>query len=365
MGTIERRYDIDWLRVIAIGLLLIYHIAIVFQPWGMMIGFITSEAPLAGLWIPMAMLNVWRIPLLFFVSGMGVYFAMQKRAMKPLLQERTKRIFFPLVFGMTAIVPLHELIFQKYYGLPFMHQFNMGHLWFLGNIFCYVLVLSPLFFYLKKKDNGRIQKWLEAIFSHPVGFLIVPLFLTIEVLIVAPVVFEKYYMSWHGFFLGLLAFLFGFLFVYSGRTFWPTVKKWRWLFLVIALGFYLVRLILFQLKAENYLLTIESSFWIFTVLGFGYRYLNHPSKSLTYLSQAAYPVYIVHMAVLYLASALILPLSIPVSIQFLLIVIMTGVGCLALYELVIRRVGFLRPLFGLKSRKPKTEIKGVAKVITV
>jgi len=29
----NRRYDIDWLRVIAIGLLLIYHIAIGFHPW--------------------------------------------------------------------------------------------------------------------------------------------------------------------------------------------------------------------------------------------------------------------------------------------------------------------------------------------
>ena len=72
MSTIERRYDIDWLRVIAIGFLLIYHIGIGFQPWGVFIGFIQSEKPLNSLWIPMSMLNIWRIPLLFFVSGMGV-----------------------------------------------------------------------------------------------------------------------------------------------------------------------------------------------------------------------------------------------------------------------------------------------------
>ena len=41
--TSERIYDIDWLRVIAIGLLLIYHIAIIFQPWALFIGFIKSE----------------------------------------------------------------------------------------------------------------------------------------------------------------------------------------------------------------------------------------------------------------------------------------------------------------------------------
>ncbi len=40
---INRRYDIDWLRVITIGLLLIYHIAIGFEPWGVFIRFIQNE----------------------------------------------------------------------------------------------------------------------------------------------------------------------------------------------------------------------------------------------------------------------------------------------------------------------------------
>lgn len=74
----ERRHDIDWLRVIAIGLLLIYHIAIIFQPWAMFVGFIRSTESLEKLWTPMTMLNVWRIPFLFYVSGMGFYFAMKK-----------------------------------------------------------------------------------------------------------------------------------------------------------------------------------------------------------------------------------------------------------------------------------------------
>ncbi|MGW8314450.1 MAG: acyltransferase family protein, partial [Bacteroidales bacterium] len=89
MSTMERRYDIDWLRVIAIGLLLLYHVGIVFQPWGVFLGFIQSSEPLEWLWPPMAMLNVWRIPLLFFVSGMGVCFAIRKRNWKALIMERT------------------------------------------------------------------------------------------------------------------------------------------------------------------------------------------------------------------------------------------------------------------------------------
>lgn len=113
-----RRYDIDWLRVIAIAFLLIYHIAIVFQPWAMFVGFIKSDTILLDLWVPMTLLNVWRIPILFFVSGMGVYFAMRKRSWKELLGERVRRILVPFLFGIVAIAPLHLFIFQKYYDQP-------------------------------------------------------------------------------------------------------------------------------------------------------------------------------------------------------------------------------------------------------
>ena len=100
----NRRYDIDWLRVIAIALLLIYHIALVFQPWGVYIGFIQSAETSEAIWIPMALLNVWRIPLLFFVSGMGVCFALRRRDWKQLLLDRARRILLPLIFGSFFIV---------------------------------------------------------------------------------------------------------------------------------------------------------------------------------------------------------------------------------------------------------------------
>jgi glucan biosynthesis protein C len=107
MDALQRRYDIDWIRVIAIGLLLIYHIAICFQPWATFIMFMKSNETMESIWIPMSMLNIWRIPLLFFVSGMGVCFAIKRRNWLALIKERTQRILVPFLFGMVAIVPLH------------------------------------------------------------------------------------------------------------------------------------------------------------------------------------------------------------------------------------------------------------------
>lgn len=353
--TTERRYDIDWLRVIAIGLLLIYHIAIIFQPWAMFIGFIKSDESLESLWKPMTMLNVWRIPLLFYVSGMGLYFAMRKRNWRQLLLERTKRILLPFLFGIVAITTLHMFIFQEYYNMPLGYFPHQGHLWFLGNIFVYVLLLLPFFYYLKKNGNGKIKRVLLWLMSHPGGPLLVSLFFVLEVLLVKPPLFALYAQTWHGFFNGFLAFFFGFLFVYSGKTFWQTVLKWRWLYIGLAAVLFGIRYFNYATEAPGYLTAIESNCWIFGVFGLGYKYLNKPSKTLSYLSQAAYPVYIIHMFVLYAGALFILPLKIPVLFKFISIVVFTGIGCYLIYEFVLRRIVFLRPLFGLKWTYKKIE----------
>lgn len=355
----HRRYDIDWLRVIAIGLLLIYHIAIIFQPWAMFIGFIRSEQLMEGLWIPMSLLNVWRIPLLFYVSGMGVYFAMRKRNWKQLLLERSRRILLPFCFGIVAIVPLHFFVFQKYYGMPLSYYAHVGHLWFLGNIFAYVVLLFPLFYYLKKHKEGAFWKGLSGFMSNPLGPLLVTVFFILEVVLVDPGLFEMYAQTWHGFFIGLLAFLFGFLFVYSGKAFWNTLLKWRWLYLALAIGLYLVRFLVFDLKSPGYLMAIESNCWIFALFGWAYKHLNRPSILLSYLSQAAYPAYIIHMFVLYAGAYFILPLEIHVALKFTFIVAFTGTVSFILYEFVIKRIRFIRPLFGLKETLQKVQLSNV------
>jgi len=348
MSTINRRYDIDWLRVIAIGLLLIYHIAIGFQPWGVFIGFIQSDQSLVSLWTAMAMLNVWRIPLLFFVSGMGVYFAIRRRNWKQLLAERSKRILLPFLFGIVVIVPLHIFIWQRHYLQDFSYIPNPGHLWFLGNIFAYVVILSPVFFYLKKNEDSRINQWLKKIFASPLGFLLIISAFIAETALVKPAVYEMYAMTWHGFYLGLLAFFFGFCWLFSGNAFWQMLLKYRWVLLSGALILYSIRVMEFSLKAPDYMMAIESNFWIYTVFGFAYKYLNHPSKTLSYLSQGVYPIYIIHMIFLYLGSLLIFPLDIPILLKFILVVAFTVIGCLILSDLIIKRVSILRPLFGLK-----------------
>lgn len=356
--TTERRYDIDWLRIIAIGLLLIYHIAIIFQPWAMFIAFIRSNELLEGLWKPMTMLNVWRIPLLFYVSGMGMYFAMRKRNWKQLLSERSKRILIPFLFGVIAITPLHMFIFQKYYNMSLSYYSHFGHLWFLGNIFVYVILLLPVFLYMKKKECSLFKKRLSTLMGNPIGPLVIVLFFVIESEIVKPQIFSLYSQTWHGFFLGLMAFFFGYLIMYSGEAFWKFVLKWSGMYILLAGLLFLVRYFIFATEAPSYLMAIESNLWIFGIFGVAYKYLNKPSKSLSYLSKAAYPVYIIHMFVLYTGALLILPLKLPVLLKFIAITSFTFIGCYLIYEFIIRRINFLKPLFGLNWNLKATRIHG-------
>lgn len=341
-----RRYDIDALRVIAIGLLLIYHTAIGFQGWGTMIGFITNDTSLPALWSVMAIINIWRIPLLFFVSGMGVYFALQNRTWKQLFMERGRRIFIPFIFGSVVIVPIHIFILQSYYSLKPTYLPNPGHLWFLGNIFLYVILLFPIFNYLKKNAEGKIVQTIKRTLSSPLGLLAVIGIFMIEAFCTKPAIFELYAMTWHGFFMGLIAFFFGFCFVMSGSVFWDMLLKWRYWLLALAVVLFMNRFFAPQMKVHTLLLVIESNLWIFTVFAFGYKYLNHNSKALKMLSEAVYPVYIVHMIVLYSISYWIFPLEMNAWIKFIIVVIGTVLGSFGLF-LIIKKVRFIRPLFGL------------------
>ncbi|MFY8035624.1 MAG: acyltransferase family protein [Cyclobacteriaceae bacterium] len=344
----NRRYDVDWVRVIAIALLLIYHTAIGFQPWGMMIGFISSKTSWVSLWTPMTLLNIWRIPLLFFVSGMGVYFALYNRTWKQLVWERTQRILVPFVFGIFCIVPIHIFILRKYYNMDAVYVPDAGHLWFLGNIFVYVLLLLPVFYMLKKNEAGSVVTLLKKSMRTPLGLLPLVLAMVLEVWITQPWPYEMYVMTKHGFLLGLIAFLFGFCFMLCGETFWKMVVQWRWFFLLMGTVLYSVRIIgLTFSDSTQWLLPIESIAWVLTVLAFSHRYLNKPSRALSYLSEAAYPVYILHMIFLYLGSVIIFPTDLPVYFQYVLLLIFTFAGCFGAYE-IIRRVKWIRPLFGLK-----------------
>ena len=130
----------------------------------------------------------------------------------------------------------------------------------------------------------------------------------------------------------MICFVTGFVFVSLKDVFWWAAESVRRGALVVAFLLYLVRLVVFQLEGEPSILTaFESMSWM-----------------LAYFSKAVYPVYIVHLPLQYFFSYYIIPLSLPAAMKVVLLLVLTFGGSLTLYEFALKRIKWVRPLFGLK-----------------
>ena len=352
----QRRYDVDWLRTLALGLLILYHVVVSFQSWAFSIGFIQNYPSLDETWILMSLLNVWRIPILFLISGMGVRFAMERRDWKQLLKDRTVRILLPFVFGFFFIAPISYYIYAQYYqevgasfGIRAVYLPNPGHLWFLANIFVYVLVFLPVFTYFKNRPDNLILRTVSRMLQWPGAIFLFALPIMLEAWLVNPDFYSAYAMTAHGFWLGLLCFFIGYVFIAVNDVFWSAVADTRRIALVLGLILFLTRFLYFAFEnVPNWLTALESMSWMLAILGFGSIYLNKPSSLLRYLSKAVYPVYIIHLPIQYALSYWLLPS--PVAPYWKLLALFTGtlILCLLIYELILKRINWIRPLFGMK-----------------
>ena len=66
-----RRYDLDWLRIAAFGLLIGYHVGMLYVPWSFHVKSEYSGGP--GLTALMLASNPWRLSLLFLISEAAAF----------------------------------------------------------------------------------------------------------------------------------------------------------------------------------------------------------------------------------------------------------------------------------------------------
>lgn len=382
----NRRYDLDWLKVFAIILLLYFHAGMVFISWSWYFIQDTVSDPIMDQFT--GFLSHWRMPLLFMISGAGTLFAFGYRGGFQYFRERSSRLLIPLIFGVLILIP-HQIYFEmlkqgwefagyfdfkrrfldpnegKIYGLGLVGNFSWHHLWFIGYLFIYSIIGLPLFLYLRKEQGKkiveRIANFLSPVFR--VNLLLIPL-------IIVQILLRNKFSGFHNlvddganFVFFFLFFCYGYL-ICSSNQLWESLKDQRKISLILAIVLTLLQVVekntfLLKFTYETYWI-VETSlawFWVLAILGYGRQYLNFNSRILRYASEGIYPLYIIHQSVLIVVAYYVIQLDQPVLVKFMIIGNATLLGSLVVYEFLIRRFNPIRLLFGMKSLKKQNEIK--------
>ena len=116
----QRRYDLDWVRIAAFFLLVLYHIGMYYVSWDWHVkspNASTTLEPFMGLTAP------WRLSLLYFISGVATAFLYRNALVTPsgagFAGQRSWRLLLPLIFGMLVIVvpqAYYEVLESRYPG---------------------------------------------------------------------------------------------------------------------------------------------------------------------------------------------------------------------------------------------------------
>lgn len=373
-----RRYDLDWLRVFCIIVLLYYHVGMIYVPWGWHIK--SEEKSQLLRWI-MIWLHHWRMPLLFFISGAGTYFALRRRSFAGYAGERVKRLFIPLVFGMFVIVPpqiyyeriSNGIVFENYADfyksvfdfVPYPKgSFSWHHLWFIAYLFLYALISIPLFRWLKSSSGSRFLDKIEKIISYKGGALWYALVIVLSQVILQPFFPDETHAltdDWAYFVFNILIFWGGYVLV-SRPVFWEIMANQRrtylWATLVTTVALYIFFTV-YQFRPELNDVAWADIVWdvnsfcltwfsVLASIGYGYKYLNRPHPLLSTLNEGVYPFYVLHQTVIVVIGYYLLKLNLGVWGGFLVISTLSLLVSVGLYWLVIKRIGPLRILFGLK-----------------
>ena len=385
-GPIARHYGMDWLRVGAFALLIVYHIGMVFVPWNFHI-----KARVTHDWIilPMLALNAWRLGLLFVVSGYASRALFSRSGgLFGFARTRTSRLLVPLLFGILVIVPPQpwiELLTKHHYSRDFLSFWfsdyfsfstlyglflpNWNHLWFVAYLWVYTMVLVLL---LAMVPGARAQRVYDRVFGGW-GVLLVPLAWGLAVHVwFLPFSGETHSLfdDWIAHITYLPAFLFGFGLAGSRTAMAAIGRVWRVALVMAVLG-YCVKFSVdflrpshpdlseFLRPAYGFAHAFQQWGAIIALIGIADRYWNraHPWRQM--LTEAVFPFYLVHQTIIVVAMWLLLMLPMPEWAQFAITLVATVAGCWAFY-LIGREVPWLRPLIGLKLTRAAKPVKASA-----
>jgi glucan biosynthesis protein C len=374
----NRRHDIDALRALAFALVILYHVAMYYVAgWDWHL-----KSPHAADWLqwPMRALNLWRMDLVFLVSGLAFGFLQRGKGRGALRRQRSVRLLVPLAFAMAVIVPfqpyaqaLAKGIVEPGFGAFLLRYFSGGpwprgafdgsdfgvtwnHLWYLPYLWAYtagLIVLLPL---LASAAGQRVRQGFVSL--RGARLLLVP---ALPLLLYSLALWPHFKPTHDLIHDGWLHAVYFTLFLYGywigvDKGFWDEATRLRWRTLALSL---VLLTALFALRAPGFASTPSGGqvlrlladlyMWsaIVSILGWAHLKLDRPWPWLHWANESVYPWYILHQSVIIVLVFWLAPLQLGPLLEPALLLVGTVLGCWGVTS-VVRRVNWLRPLFGLK-----------------
>jgi hypothetical protein len=359
-----RCYELDWLRVIAVLVLVFFHSSEIFNK-----GWFHIKNDETSLIFDLlsSYIYIWHMPLFFLVAGASTWFALENRTGKEYVNERIHRLLIPLIFGILLLIPpqsYYENVQKISYSGTFLefypHFFegiypkgnlHWGHLWFLFYLFVFSLVSLKLFLNLKAEASKQYISTFAKHFSkgRSIFLLAVPLAVIEIALRWLFSGFQTFVTDWANVLHYLLLFIYGFL-LYSDQRFKGAISINMKLSLMFAIPLSIGYIIIVQLAefafsgfmanpTSSYLLkhpetvvyyilmlvfkTVAEWFWLIAFLGYSQKYLSGKIKIIRYPSEIAYPFYIFHQTVIITIGFYIVQFHVSIWLKYFIICIST------------------------------------------
>src|SRR6478735_4812375 len=172
----DRRVDLDWLRIGAFALLIVFHVAMFYAPWAWEV---KSPRVLPATLLLIEWSAPWRLMLLFLISGAALGFMSVRRSPAAMMRQRTVYLLPPLFVAVIVVIPpqayLRAVELFGYSGgyLTFWHEYlafdhrlcagtdcsvlpDMQHMWFVAYLWIYTVILIALL-----AVAPRARPWLD------------------------------------------------------------------------------------------------------------------------------------------------------------------------------------------------------------
>jgi len=379
---------IDWLRVAAFAILIVYHCSVAFFPdmkW-----LVQSPETSQTLSYAMDFPRAWRLALLFFVSGMGTWFAFRRQTGDVFVRERVIRLGVPLIFAMCVIVVpqvWYERMLENGYdgsliafwttryfteGRYPSGNFTWAHMWFVAYLLVMAIVCYPFFRIITDPRMRWIGLWFERIARSNAIYLLflLPLLLNLALTPAFPRQTNALYNDGAWFAVWASWFGLGFLVARHHAAIIDTLIDRRWLSATLALTLtvFLYRhawlptgdglsIGSYENPTPLFKAALFALAWamILASVGFAALHLNRPSTGLAWLNHKIFPLYIVHQTVIIAVLYHLSPFDIGVAAKVSLVVLLTTLGSLAFAAAADRLPWPLRLLFGLSGQPARSE----------